>query len=43
MIIYGNEENNESNKRNRDSLSLDAHNFIHNNHRLIACFLGGKI
>jgi hypothetical protein len=40
-ILYGNnEERKESNKRNRDSLSLDAHNCIHNNHRLISCFLG---
>jgi hypothetical protein len=39
-FLYGsNEENKEYNKRNRDSLSLDAHNCIHNNHRLISCFL----
>jgi hypothetical protein len=26
-----------------DSLSLDVHNCIHNNHRLISCFIGGYI
>jgi ankyrin repeat protein len=40
-FLYGSkEENKDSNKRNRDSLSLDAHNCIHNNNRLISCFLG---
>jgi hypothetical protein len=40
-FLYGsNEERKESNKRNRDSLSLDAHNCIYNNHRLISYFLG---
>lgn len=32
-------ENTESNQKNRDALSLAAHNCIYNNHRLIACFL----
>jgi hypothetical protein len=40
-FLYGsNEKRKESNKRNRGSLSLDAHNCIHNNHRLISYFLG---
>jgi hypothetical protein len=40
-FLYGsNEKRKESNKRNRDALSLDVHNCIHNNHRLISCFLG---
>ena len=34
------EENKESNKKNRKALSLNAHNCIHSNHCLIACFLG---
>jgi hypothetical protein len=39
-FLYGSSEiRKESNKRNRDSLSLDAHNCIHNNHRLISSFL----
>jgi hypothetical protein len=39
-FLYGsNEENKESNKANRDKLSLDAHNCIYYNHRLISSFL----
>jgi hypothetical protein len=40
-FLYGsNEKRKESNKRNRDALSLDVHNCINNNHRLITCYLG---
>jgi ankyrin repeat protein len=43
-FLYGsNEKRKESNKTNRDALSLDVHNCIHNNHRLITCFLGCKL
>jgi hypothetical protein len=36
---YRNEETKALNKINRDKLSLDAHNCIYYNHRLISSFL----